>query len=136
MKRPNWKARLKEIRKRLRGEPEIKRLIFNEGMGLDLAATHPITAYIAAEMGSFFKSAGGQNYVEIRVNHEELGPLVLTMQRAHGKTPHELKAEAVESAKALAGALENLVNEIVEYNPTNIDITAARAALDKAKGER
>jgi len=48
----------------------------------------------------------------------------------------EADAALISAAPDLAEALENLVNEIVEYNPTNINITAARAALDKAKGER
>ena len=45
-------------------------------------------------------------------------------------------AALLSAAPDLVEALEDLVNEIAEYNPTNINLTAARAALDKAKGER
>ena len=63
---------------------------------------------------------------------------VCDMYRGYDKPDWTIEADAalVAAAPDLAEALENLVNEIVEYNPTNINITAARAALDKAKGER
>jgi len=39
-----------------------------------------ITGHLAAE----FKAIGATNYVQIEVNHEELGPLTLTIQRQCG----------------------------------------------------
>ena len=39
-----------------------------------------ITAHLAAQ----FKAIGATNYVQIEVNHEELGPLTLTIQRQRG----------------------------------------------------
>ena len=40
-----------------------------------------ITAHLAAQ----FKAIGATNYVQIEVNHEELGPLTLTIQRQRGR---------------------------------------------------
>ena len=34
------------------------------------------------------------NYAEIMFTHHTVGPLVLTLQRQNGKTPHQLKVEA------------------------------------------
>tara|TARA_Y100000815_G_scaffold270556_1_gene295441 strand:- start:903 stop:1577 length:675 start_codon:yes stop_codon:yes gene_type:complete len=34
------------------------------------------------------------NYVEMKVNHAEIGELIVTIQRQSGKTPHELRREA------------------------------------------
>ena len=39
-----------------------------------------ITAHLAAQ----FKAIGATNYVQIELNHEELGPLTLTIQRQRG----------------------------------------------------
>jgi hypothetical protein len=39
-----------------------------------------ITAHLAAQ----FKAIGATNYVRIEVNHEQLGPLTLTIQRQRG----------------------------------------------------
>ena len=40
-----------------------------------------ITAHLAAQ----FKAIGATNYAQIEVNHEELGPLTLTIQRQRGR---------------------------------------------------
>jgi ABC-type methionine transport system ATPase subunit len=40
-----------------------------------------ITAHLAAQ----FKAVGATHYVQIEVNHEELGPLTLTIQRQSGR---------------------------------------------------
>ena len=40
-----------------------------------------ITAHLAAQ----FKAIGATNYAQIEVNHEELGPLTLTIQRQSGR---------------------------------------------------
>ena len=40
--------------------------------------------FIAAHLAAQFKAIGDTNYVQIEVNHEELGPLTLTIQRQRG----------------------------------------------------
>ena len=34
------------------------------------------------------------NYIEMRFHNEATGPLLLTLQRVNGKTPHQLRTEA------------------------------------------
>jgi hypothetical protein len=41
-------------------------------------------AFIAAHLAAQFKAIGTTNYVQIEVNHEELGLLMLTIQRQRG----------------------------------------------------
>lgn len=41
--------------------------------------------FIAAHLAAQFKAIGASNYVQIEVNHEELGPLMLTIQRQRGR---------------------------------------------------
>ncbi len=58
---------------------------------------------VAYPMVLFFKEIGGTNYLEMQVETDELGPLVLSIQKKWGKTPHELRKEAeAERDKALA----------------------------------
>jgi ABC-type methionine transport system ATPase subunit len=40
--------------------------------------------FIAAHLAAHFKTIGATNYAQIEVNHEELGPLTLTIQRQRG----------------------------------------------------
>jgi len=40
--------------------------------------------FITAKLAAQFKAIGASNYVQIEVNHEELGPLTLTIQRQRG----------------------------------------------------
>jgi hypothetical protein len=75
-----------------------------EGFGFDLTGG-PIP-YIAEYLAQFMghrEDRPTANYSEIEVQHNELGPLTLTMQRRSGKTPHQLRVEAdarAESADA------------------------------------
>ena len=41
--------------------------------------------FIAAHLAAQFKAIGATNYAQIEVNHEELGPLTLTIQRQRGR---------------------------------------------------
>ena len=41
--------------------------------------------FIAAHLAAQFKAIGATNYIQIEVNHEELGPLTLTIQRQRGR---------------------------------------------------
>src|SRR6516164_5764015 len=41
--------------------------------------------FIAAHLAAQFKAIGATNYIQIEVNHEGLGPLMLTIQRQRGR---------------------------------------------------
>jgi len=41
--------------------------------------------FITAHLATQFKAIGATNYAQIEVNHEELGPLTLTIQRQRGR---------------------------------------------------
>lgn len=90
------------------GDAGIKQLVVDE-KGLRLAASHPMMHALACEMASFFKSAGGINYVELSMCHQEEGPFVLTLQRREGKTPNDLKAEAEKERDAAREAIRGAV---------------------------
>jgi hypothetical protein len=40
--------------------------------------------FIVAHLAAQFKAIGASNYTQVEVNHEELGPLMLTIQRQRG----------------------------------------------------
>src|SRR5262245_41296922 len=43
--------------------------------------------FIAEHLSALLKAIGDTNYIQIEVNHEELGPLTLTIQRQRGRPP-------------------------------------------------
>lgn len=55
--------------------------------GLEFRMKHPIVPLMAEHLAEAFKDAGGVNYVAFDVNCDDIGPLVLTMQRRLGETP-------------------------------------------------
>lgn len=69
-----------------------------------------IMPLIAEHLAETFRGLGGENYVQIEVNHDELGPLVLTMQRRLGELPATIaareraRADAAEAKLAAIGA--------------------------------
>ena len=65
----------------------------------DLQAT--IVPLIVEELAQTFKRMGGENYVSIEVNHDELGPLMLTLQRRLGETPAQKAARLAAEVAAL-----------------------------------
>lgn len=67
--------------------------IHAEGGSCDIEVKTPVVYIIAESLAHEFKQAGGVNYVEFKILTEDLGPLVLTMQRVDGKTPGEIADE-------------------------------------------
>jgi len=63
-------------------------------------------------MAEWFTESGGMNYVEMHVFHLDTGPLVFTMQRCEGKTPHELRQEAEARVEQLQQAVDGLRREL------------------------
>jgi hypothetical protein len=66
---------------------------------------------IANLLGASFVDNGGVNFVEMGVNSDATGPLVLTMQRAEGKTPAELLADVRRKYEAEVAALRAAMKE-------------------------
>lgn len=67
-----------------------------------------VISLIAEHLASTFRQMGGENYVAMEFSHDELGPLVLTMQRQLGKMPHTVAAEAKAESKARDEEIANL----------------------------
>lgn len=68
--------------------------------------------YVAALLAGYFRQEGATNYVEMRVTHPDTGPLVLSLQRVEGQTPHELRKKAetqLSDAKNHISLLEALL---------------------------
>jgi hypothetical protein len=74
--------------------------------GYDITVKAPMIELIAETLVQEFKAAGGTNYVEWNLNHEDLGPFTITMQRRDGKTPANVAAEAKEESADLRQQLE------------------------------
>ena len=54
-----------------------------------------------------FVESGAVNYLEMRFHSEATGPLLLTLQRADSKTPHQLRVEAEQERDALRAVLQH-----------------------------
>jgi len=63
---------------------------------------------LAAGFAEQFVEAGGINYVEVSFTHPKTGPLVVTLQRTQGKTPHKLRVEAEAERDQLRAEVERL----------------------------
>lgn len=64
-----------------------------------------IVPLIAEHLAASFKAMGGENYVQMEVSHDELGPLMLTIQRKYGELPAAIAAKERERADRAEGAL-------------------------------
>lgn len=73
-------------------------------MVLEGGPLHFFAAYMAEVLGH--KSGKDlANYVEMALNHDRVGAMTVTLQRASGKTPHALRQEAETEVEALKVAL-------------------------------
>ena len=52
-----------------------------------------------------FVESGATNYLEMQFHSEATGPLLLTLQRVNGKTPHQLRAESEKERDQLRSDL-------------------------------
>lgn len=78
----------------------IKELHITPGR-LDLSATHPLAEAVTSSLVSVFKSVGAENYFEMEAYREDVGPIVITIQRREGKTPGRIAQELREELKRL-----------------------------------
>ena len=58
------------------------------GFGMEFKS--PLFMLIAEHLALQFKAAGGENYVTFEIDHDELGPMALTMQRRWCMTPAQV----------------------------------------------
>ena len=66
-----------------------------------------------------FVESGAANYIEMQFHSEATGPLLFTLQRVDGKTPHQLRAEAEQERdklRELNSALSTKSNSQVIHN--------------------
>ena len=73
-------------------EMVIDGLTYTRTGGLELVASHPGVAMLAAHLAAYFKAQGGINYVEFSAWNAELGELTFTVQRRDGETPAQQAA--------------------------------------------
>ena len=87
----------------------IKELHITPGR-LDLSATHPLADALTASLVSVFKSAGAENYFEMEAFREDVGPIVITIQRRDGKTPGRISQELRAERDRYKTALESIAD--------------------------
>ena len=81
-----------------------------------------------------FIESGATNYLEVHLSSKETGPIVVTLQRINGKTPHQLRAEAERERDELLEALKRC--KFDSLNMTLEDREFCRAAIARATGEQ
>jgi hypothetical protein len=82
--------------------------------------------YFAAYMAEMLEPRDNQgksyaNYVEMKLSHDQAGPLCLTLQRSLGQTPHQLRREAEVERDALIVALHAAISRPKGVVPTEAE---------------
>ena len=118
---------------------------------------------LAEKFAGQFVGNGAVNFLEVTMVSEETGPLIVTIQRKHGKTPAQLKAEAeqqrdealarcvrlerelerangfherlAEQRDDLLAVLRSMFNEHGEFDLTIAILSKARAIIAKAEAK-
>jgi hypothetical protein len=90
------------------------------GSTFQVELRNDILVIVASVMTDIMKGKEAEvpNYMEVFLDsskNPEIGPLVLTIQKRYGKTPHQLRIEAevnAENYKKIAEKLREKLNEI------------------------
>lgn len=122
-----------------------------EGFGVSLNGM--ACQMLAASFAGQFVGSGAVNFLEVNMEHQEIGPFAVTIQRHQGKTPGQMKAEVeqqlatersslfAESQRKqqleqqvgeLVGVLEAMLEEVAGCYCTTE--AAARAVIQKVRG--
>lgn len=83
---------------------------------IDIQST--LVPMIAEHMAVAFKAMGGENYVQFELGHDELGPLVLTLQRKWGELPATIATRErarADKAEAELARLRGSVDEGTDF---------------------
>lgn len=115
------------------GRMEIERMHYEDGH-MEVIARHPMVATMANEFVKSFDLEGAVNCLEFRFTHTERGAFSLTIQREGGKTPMELRDEALDALEECASLLEKIQAQTEE--PLAMpwpQIQRAREILERGK---
>lgn len=85
--------------------------------GFNFKVQHPVVPLLATYLADAFRDAKGINFVSFDIDHPEIGPLQLVMQRRLGATPANL-------AHRYREALERIRDSGNQSESTKIAITA------------
>lgn len=98
----------KQKAKRWTDETAIKRLHVEDGV-IEMDLTPPQEMMVALAMGlaESMQAMGADNWVTFTINHPELGPLDMTLQRRYGETP----SDQLTKAKARIADLEAMIED-------------------------
>ncbi|NBD11806.1 hypothetical protein [Corallococcus silvisoli] len=77
---------------------------------MSFTAAKGTTLRMAEALVTFFRGEGATNYVEFKVHHPTDGDFILCIQRASGKTPHELRQDAESERDALRAQVAEVTN--------------------------
>ncbi len=95
-------------------------------------------AILASSFAEQFVNAGATNYLELRFSHDATGPLLVTVQRAQGLTPAQLRAKAEQQRDEALATLEAVLKHFTRVPSTLADTTArsdAHAVIQRIRGE-
>lgn len=82
-----------------------------------------IVEYLAAS----FKEMGGENYVQMEFGHDELGPLMVTLQRKEGELPGAIANREKDRADKAETERDTAWNEAIEAAAKALQETASYA---------
>lgn len=125
--------------KLIKGEPIVKSINYEPGKPFDIKISHPMVAALAASCVDLIRQTDAKNYVETIFEHKETGERFhFIVQRADGKTPHELRVDAEFKATELEEQLAQMRAKKYptadEYNAilkANEDLGKSNAELAK-----
>jgi hypothetical protein len=97
--------------------------------GMTLGMSGNACQILAASFAGQFVGSGAVNFLEARMEHHEIGFFTVTIQRAEGKTPGQIKAEAEAQRDLLLQAM----GTIAQYPVTRLDEMSASAMRELAR---
>lgn len=109
-----------ELKKLNEEMPHLKTLHVEGGqLDMTIEGAKTTTLMIASALATTFEAEGGTNYVQFEVRKGEKD-YILVLQKASGKTPHQLRKEADDKVTRLREALSRhaqLARTLSEYSP-------------------
>lgn len=114
-----WKKRA------LEAEAEIERLLKIiadptvfvdevQSKGVSINIQHWAIKFFAASFAQTFNETKAVNYIEMTLGHPDTGPLIVTLQKLVGKTPHELREQAEKERDKAREEAEELRTRLKE----------------------
>ena len=88
-------------------EVAIKRIVYDENSGMEMSIQHAGARLIAENLYRSLEESNARNYLEVTFYHPDEGKIVVTLQRLHGKTPHQKLVDAEAEIKKLKKVIED-----------------------------